>query len=117
MAERVLVVDDHASFRSIARRVLIADGFTVVGEAAGGADAIRASRDLCPDVVLRDVQLPDIDGFAVAASLAAQVAPPVVVLVSSRSRVDYGARIEDCGARGFIAKSELTGPAVRRLLA
>ena len=116
MVARVLVVDDHASFRSIARRVLAADGFTIVGEAAGGAEAIRASRRLCPDVVLLDVQLPDIDGFEVAASLATEVAPPVVVLVSSRSRSDYGARIEECGARGFIAKSELSGLAVRRLL-
>ena len=116
MVARVLVVDDHASFRSIVRRVLVADGFTIVGEAAGGAEAIRASRDLCPDLVLLDVQLPDIDGFEVAASLATQVDPPAVVLVSSRSRADYGARIEDCGARGFIAKSELSGPAVRRLL-
>ncbi len=116
MVARVLVVDDHASFRSVACRVLIADGFTLVGEAASGAQAIRASRELCPDVVLLDVQLPDVDGFVVAASLATQVDPPVVVLVSSRSRADYGGRIEDCGARGFIAKSELSGPAVRRLL-
>lgn len=116
MVGRVLVVDDHASFRSIAGRVLTADGFTIVGEAASGAQAIRASRDLCPDVVVLDVQLPDIDGFMVAASLATQVDPPAVVLVSSRSRADYGARIDDCGARGFIAKAELSGPAVRRLL-
>jgi DNA-binding NarL/FixJ family response regulator len=112
----VLVVDDHASFRSIARRVLAADGFIVVGEAADGAAAIRACGELCPDLVLLDVQLPDIDGFAVAAALAGQVNPPAVVLVSSRSRADYGSRIEDCGARGFIAKSELSGHAVRRLL-
>jgi Response regulator containing a CheY-like receiver domain and an HTH DNA-binding domain len=116
MDARVLVVDDHASFRSIARRVLAADGFLVVGEAADGAEAIRASDDLRPDLVLLDVQLPDIDGFAVAAALAAQVGPPAVVLVSSRSRAEYGSRIEACGARGFIAKSELDGHAVRRLL-
>ena len=116
MASRVLVVDDHASYRSIVRRILVADGFTVVGEASGGIEAIRASGDLCPDLVLLDVQLPDMDGFEVARSLARQIGPPVVVLVSSRSRADYGSRIEECGARGFIAKSALTGEAVRRLL-
>jgi len=116
MDARVLVVDDHASFRSIARRVLAADGFLVVGEASAGAEAIRASDDLRPDVVLLGVQLPDVDGFAVAAALAAQVDPPAVVLVSSRSPADYGSRIESCGARGFIAKSELSGHAMRRLL-
>jgi DNA-binding NarL/FixJ family response regulator len=116
MVSRVLVVDDHASYRSIARRVLAADGFTVVGEASGGKEAIRASGDLRPDLVLLDVQLPDMDGFEVAISLAKQIDPPAVVLVYSRSPADYGSRVEECGACGFIAKSALSGEAVRRLL-
>jgi DNA-binding NarL/FixJ family response regulator len=113
---RVLIVDDHAPFRSIARQVLTADGFLIVGEAADGAQAIRACGELRPDVVLLDVQLPDIDGFAVAAVLTTGVDPPAVVLVSSRSRTDYGSRIEDSRARGYIAKAELSGDAVHRLL-
>jgi DNA-binding NarL/FixJ family response regulator len=113
---RVLIVDDHASFRSIAREVLMADGFLVVGEAADGAEAIRACGELRPDLVLLDVQLPDIDGFSVAAVLTGQTDRRTVVLVSSRSRTDYGSRVEDCGARGYIAKAELSGDAVRRLL-
>jgi DNA-binding NarL/FixJ family response regulator len=113
---RVLIVDDHAAFRSIARRVLTADGFLVVGEAADGAEAIRVCGELHPDLVLLDVQLPDIDGFTVATVLTTRMHPPTVVLVSSRSRTDYGSRIEDCRARGYIAKAELSGDAVRRLL-
>jgi DNA-binding NarL/FixJ family response regulator len=113
---RVLIVDDHAPFRSIARQILAADGFLIVGESAGGAEAIRACGELRPDLVLLDVQLPDIDGVAVAAVLTARVDPPAVVLVSSRSRTDYGSGVEDCRARGFIAKAELSGDAVRRLL-
>ena len=113
---RVLIVDDHAPFRSIARHVLTADGFLVVGEAADGAEAIRACIELHPDLVLLDVQLPDIDGFAVAAILTTGTDPPAVLLLSSRSRTDYGSRIEDCGACGYIAKAELNGDAVRRLL-
>jgi DNA-binding NarL/FixJ family response regulator len=114
---RVLIVDDHPPFRSIARQILTADGFLVVGEAADGAEAIRAYGELRPDLVLLDVQLPDIDGFTVAAALTTRLDPPTVVLVSSRSRADYASRIEDCGARGYIAKVELSGDAVRRLLA
>jgi DNA-binding NarL/FixJ family response regulator len=67
-------------------------------------------------VVLLDVGLPDMDGFAVARALATAVAPPAVVLVSSRSHADYGSLVADSGAHGFIAKSDLTGAAVRRLL-
>ena len=113
---RVLIVDDHAPFRSMARQVLSADGFLIVGETTHGAEAIRACGELCPDLVLLDVQLPDIDGFAAAAALTARIDPPAVVLVSSRSRTDYGSRIEDCGALGYIPKATLSGDALRHLL-
>ena len=95
---------------------MTADGFLVVGEAADGAEAIRACGELRPNFVLLDVQLPDIDGFAVATILTSRIDPPAIVLVSSRSSTDYGSKIEDCGARGYIAKAELSGHAVRRLL-
>jgi two-component system nitrate/nitrite response regulator NarL len=115
MVHRVLIVDDHAAFRSFARRVLVADGLVVVGESADGAAAIAAVPELRPDVVLLDVQLPDMDGFAVAEVLAAQDEAPAVVLVSSRSRADYGSLVDDSRAAGFIAKSALSGELVRKL--
>ncbi len=117
MVPRVLIVDDHAAFRSFAHRVLVADGLAVVGEAADGAAAIALAPELRPDVVLLDVQLPDMDGFAVAEVLAAQDEAPAVVLVSSRSRDDYGSLVDTSKALGFIAKSALSGDLVRRLLA
>lgn len=117
MVPRVLIVDDHAAFRSFAHRVLVADGLAVVGEAADGAAAIAAVPGLRPDVVLLDVQLPDMDGFSVAEVIAEQDEAPAVVLVSSRSRADYGALVDTSRAIGFIAKSALSGDLVRRLLA
>ena len=116
MTPRVLIVDDHAPFRSLARRLLVAGGFSVVGEAADGAGALSAARDLAPDVVLLDVQLPDLDGFAVAEALARGQSVPIVVLVSSRALVDYGHRVDASGARGFIAKAELSGEALLRVI-
>jgi DNA-binding NarL/FixJ family response regulator len=116
MEERVLIVDDHASFRSIARRLLVAAGFEVVGEAGDGAEAIAAARDLLPDVVLLDIRLPDLDGFQVAAVMAAQVRAPAVVLISSRARTDFGDRVTSSGVRGFIAKQDLSGEALVRVL-
>ncbi len=112
----MLIVDDHAPFRSLARRLLVAGGFQVVGEAADGADALSAARDLAPDVVLLDVQLPDIDGFAVAERIAGRQGAPIIVLVSSRARLDYGSRVDASRARGFIAKAELSGEALRRVI-
>ena len=109
----MLIVDDHASFRSIARRLLEAAGFHVVGEAATGGEVADAVGRLLPDVVLLDVGLPDVDGFRVLRDLPTSV---VVVLVSSRERTDYGRRVAASGARGFIAKAELSGEALRSLL-
>jgi DNA-binding NarL/FixJ family response regulator len=113
----VLVVDDHPSFRATARMLLEADGWTVVGEAAGGAEALQAARDLRPDVVLLDVNLPDLDGFDVAARLTGGDDAPAVVLVSSREARDFGPRVSRSGARGFVSKADLTGAVVRELAA
>lgn len=117
MRETVLVIDDHAAFRASARLLLEADGFTVVGEAATGLDGFRQADRLKPQLVVLDVRLPDIDGFEVAARLAELDEPPSVVLVSSRDAVTYGPRLSRSPVRGFVAKSELSGAALRRLLA
>ena len=76
MGQTVLVVDDHADFRSAARSLLEAEGFEVVGEAATGADALVASARLRPDVVLLDIRLPDTDGLSVAELLAGAATRP-----------------------------------------
>jgi DNA-binding NarL/FixJ family response regulator len=112
-----LVVDDHPSFRASARSLLEAEGFEVVGEAADGAEALAKAAELHPDVVLLDIQLPDVDGFEVARRLLrANASPPSIVLTSSRDEDDYGELIERSGARGFVAKAELSGSALRELL-
>jgi DNA-binding NarL/FixJ family response regulator len=112
----VVVVDDHPSFRRCACAMLAAEGFEVVGEAEDGAGAIALVPDLAPDLVLLDIQLPDIDGFEVAARLLARDPGLAIVLISSRDRSQYGLLVEASGARGFVAKSELSGPALERLL-
>ena len=115
MSTSVLIVDDHPSFRASARRMLEASGYAVVGEAADGAAAIAAARELDPDLVLLDVQLPDIDGFEVAERLALGSAPDVV-LTSSRDSADFGTAIAESPARGFIAKAELSGATLAELV-
>jgi CheY-like chemotaxis protein len=112
----VLIVDDHPSFRANARALLEAEGFEIVGEAEDGASALRAAAELLPQLVLLDVQLPDIDGFEVATRLTSGAQPPAVVLVSSRDGSDFGPLVERSGARGFIPKAELSGAALLSLL-
>ena len=114
--QRVLIVDDHELFRHAARRVLSAAGFDVLADAADAAGGLRLARELCPDVVLLDVQLPDADGFQVAAELAREERPPVVVLVSGRPRADYGRLVERSAARGFIDKADLSGARLRQVI-
>jgi DNA-binding NarL/FixJ family response regulator len=111
----VLIVDDHPSFRAGARRMLEASGYSVIGEAADGEAAIDAVRELGPDLVLLDVQLPGIDGFEVAARLAGAGAAATIVLTSSRDRADFGDALAESPARGFIAKGELSGAALAEL--
>jgi DNA-binding NarL/FixJ family response regulator len=113
----VLIVDDHPSFRASARRLLEAEGFDVIAEAADGHAAIAAAQELQPDVVLLDVQLPDLDGFEVAARLAALGLPSAVVLTSSRNAAEYGPLVTQTAVRGFVPKSELSGAVLTGLLA
>ena len=116
MGTTVLIVDDHATFRSSARLLLESEGFEVVGEAADGGSAIKQAAALSPDLLLLDVQLPDIDGFEVTSRLAAAGPGPAVILVSSRDGRDFGPLVQASGARGFVAKAELSGERLRALL-
>ena len=112
----VLIVDDHTAFRELAREVLARSGFDVIGDATDGERALRAAARLNPQVVVLDVQLPGINGFEVARRLLAAPRPPVVVLVSTAEARDYGRRIGESGAIGFITKSNLSGDTLHALL-
>jgi len=116
MSTTVLIVDDHATFRSFARALLQAEGYNVVGEAGDGATALREFQRLQPDVVLLDIQLPDMDGFEVTRRLAASGNGAAIVLISSRDASDYRRRLAGSTARGFIAKSALSGATLGAIL-
>jgi DNA-binding NarL/FixJ family response regulator len=115
MATTVLIVDDHPSFRSSARTLLEDEGYAVVGEASTGAEALDAVEELHPELMLLDVQLPDLNGFEIASRLQGNGSPDIV-LVSSRDAADFGTMVVECGALGFIPKAELSGEALQRLM-
>ena len=104
------------AFVAMRAALLEASGFDVVGEAADGVSAVAAAQSLRPLLVLLDLQLPDIDGFEVAARIAETADPPLVVLTSSRSASAYRRRLAKTTARGFVPKSELSGEALAALL-
>jgi DNA-binding NarL/FixJ family response regulator len=116
LARRLLIVDDHPSFRESARLLLSAEGYEVVSEVGDGAAALAAASALKPDVVLLDIRLPDADGFVVAAQLTAGPRGPVVVLTSTREDAALPHLVRESGARGFIPKAKLSGAAIDALL-
>ena len=116
MPTTVLVVDDHRGFRVRARLLLEAEGYEVVGEAGDGRTAISESERLRPDLVLLDVQLPDLDGFEVAARITGDGGAPAVVLTSSRDWSDSRELLARSGASGFLPKDQLSGATIAELL-
>ena len=112
----VLIVDDHPRFRRTARRALECDGWTVVGEAQDGTNGLAEAQRLTPDLVLLDIGLPDVSGLVVAQQLADAQPDVAVVLVSTQDAGDFAALAAAHGAKGFLAKADLSGAALDGLL-
>lgn len=116
MRPRIVIVDDDPSFLATVRLLLEAEGFAVVGEALNGLDGVAAAAELDPDIVLVDVNLPDIDGFEVVERLADGSGAPRVVLTSIRSAEDFGDLVGTSRAHAFITKGEISGEALLEIL-
>lgn len=116
VGQRVLIVDDNAEFRRLARSLLEYGGYAVVGEAGDGTSAVAACESLRPAIVLLDIQLPDMDGFQVADLLAAEPDAPEIVLISSRDSRSYRRQLAITRARGFIPKGELSADSLAQAL-
>jgi DNA-binding NarL/FixJ family response regulator len=109
MPVRVLIVDDQEPFRMAARMVVEAtEGFEVIGEAETGEDSVELARDLAPDLVLMDVNLPGINGLDATRRILAQgegESEVVVLLLSTYEEEEYAPRAAECGAAAYIPKA------------
>ena len=112
----VLVVDDHAGFRASVRELFSESRFDVIAEAGDAPSALKEFARVRPDVVLLDIALPGVDGFAVAEALAAEAQPPAIVLISTRDATDYGPRLAGAKVRGFIQKQLLSSTLLEALV-
>ena len=104
---RVLIVDDQALVRTGFRLILEAeDDLEVVGEAADGAAAVRLAEELRPDVVLLDVQMPELDGLEAARRILApgRAHQPKVLMLTTFDLDAYVYEAMRCGASGFLLK-------------
>jgi DNA-binding NarL/FixJ family response regulator len=107
MTVRVLIVDDQEPFRLAARMVVDAtDGFDVVGEAETGEGSVEMARELGPDLVLMDVNLPGINGLDATRQILAERSDSVIVLLlSTYEEEEYAPRAAECGAAAYIPKA------------
>lgn len=106
MTVRVLVVDDQQPFRDVARVVVEStDGFEITAEVDSGSAAVQLARSLKPDLVLMDVNLPDMSGTIATRKIVDADPWIMVLLVSTYEESDYAPQAAECGAAGYISKS------------
>jgi CheY-like chemotaxis protein len=110
------VVDDHDGFRARTRRLLEQHRYRVI-EAADGASAVRAAVSERPDIVLLDVRLADMDGFAVAEAMRERGSTAAILLISTQPEADLADRLTASVADGFIDKADLSAATIASALA
>lgn len=107
---RILVVDDEALVRDGLRAIAQLDGdIEVVGEAGDGVNAVRLARELHPDVVLMDIQMPGIDGLEATRRVLAEPRAPKVIVLTTFDRNEYVYEAMKAGASAFLLKDVQRG--------
>ena len=108
-AVSVLLVDDQQMFRDLARSVLEkGEDYRVIGEAGGGIEAIKMTRELHPDLVVMDIQMPDMGGIEATREIVSTFPGTQIVLMSMGSDSEYPALVRAIGADGFLTKRNVT---------
>jgi DNA-binding NarL/FixJ family response regulator len=119
MAFRCLIVDDSSAFLEAARTLLEKQGVTVQGVASNGAEAIRQVQQLRPELALVDINLGGESGLELARQLTRDglLSPSQVIAISTHAEADFADLIAESPVAGFLAKSDLSADAIRKLLA
>jgi DNA-binding NarL/FixJ family response regulator len=105
---KVLIVDDHPVIRAgIAKMLKDSPDIRVVGEAANGSEALDLTKELSPDILLLDMELPDIDGTVVARQLQDSGLPVRILALSAHNERQYVRNLLATGVSGYLTKDEL----------
>jgi DNA-binding NarL/FixJ family response regulator len=115
-AVSVVVVDDQAPFRLAARAVLRrTEGFELVGEAENGLEALTLVDTLKPDLVLMDINMPEMGGIDATRQIVAELPATVVILCSTYGVNDLPPEAATSGARAYVHKEQLSAKTIKRL--
>lgn len=101
---RVLVVDDSSTIRKIVAQHLKSEAYEICGEAATGREAVDRYRELSPDVVTLDINMPEMDGVAALGAILAHDPKARVVMLTSEGEKHVVLRAISAGARGYVVK-------------
>jgi pilus assembly protein CpaE len=112
----VIVVDDQAPFRMAARAVVRrSDGFSLAGEAENGVKALELAEEVHPDVVLMDINMPEMGGIEATRRIVAELPETFVILCSTYDISDLPPDATSSGARAYVHKEQLGATTLRRL--
>ena len=100
---RVLIAEDEALIRLDLKEMLEEEGYTVVAEVGDGQQAVDRARELRPDLVILDIQMPVLDGLSAAEQIASARIAPVIVLTAFSQR-ELVERARDAGAMAYLVK-------------
>lgn len=102
---RLIIADDHTLFRRSLRALLEAKGFEVVGEADDGEQVLALARELRPDIILMDLDMPNLGGLAATRKLTAELPDLRVVVLTGSYDEDYLLEALEAGAQGYLMKT------------
>jgi two-component system response regulator EvgA len=101
-----IIIDDHPLARIAIRNLLDSNGITVAAELDSGAHAVQTAETMQPDLLIVDVDIPELSGIDVLEQLRKRRYRGKIIVISAKNELFYGKRSADCGANGFVSKKE-----------